>query len=406
MKDNKLVLKKLLNVFVFLAIVFLVFWGGAKLIVYFMPIFIGLLIALIANPLVKFLEKKLKIKRKIGSVITIVLTLALILFLCYLLIARLVREGANLLQNAPEIYKSVTMQLEGVMQNSAGRMPAGLADILEKVGGALSHSIGGIISKISEPTVAASVAVAKSIPEFLLYTIITVLAAYFLVADRAKIGAAFKKCLPDSVSNTIHYIYRSFVDAVWGYFKAQFQIMGIIFVILLIGFYVLGVKYAWLIAAITAFLDMLPVFGTGTVIIPWGVYCALVGDYRLLIGLVIIYIISQLTHQLLQPKLIGDQVGLDPFLTLVLIFVGYKINGIIGMLIALPVAIIIINLYKDGFFDGIIDDVKYLIDTFNKFRLSGRTVKNPISEGSVGGTTNSDNTEIKNEEQPKQASKG
>lgn len=76
------------------------------------------------------------------------------------------------------------------------------------------------------------------------------------------------------------------------------------------------------------------------------------------------------------------------------------------MLIALPVAIIIINLYKDGFFDGIIDDVKYLIDTFNKFRLSGRTVKNPISEGSVGGTTNSDNTEIKNEEQPKQASKG
>ncbi len=368
MKGDKIVLKKSLNILVFLVITFLIFWGGTKLIVYFMPIFIGLIIALIANPMVKLLEKKLRIVRKAGSVIIIVLTLAIVILICYLLILRLAREAANLVHNAPDIYNSVMAQLEAVKAGSSGNLPPEISQFLGSLGDSVKTTVGGLITKFSEPTVAASISIAKSIPEFLLYTIITILAAYFLIADKEHILEVCKNVLPDSVTDKILFVYRSFTGAVWGYFKAQFKIMAVIFVILLAGFYILGIKYAWLIAAITAFLDMLPVFGTGTVLIPWGIYCALVGDYRTLIGFVIIYVISQLTHQLLQPKMIGDQVGLDPFLTLILIFLGYRINGIIGMLIALPLAIIIINLYKDGFFDEVIGDAKYLVDAFNNFR--------------------------------------
>ena len=104
--------------------------------------------------------------------------------------------------------------------------------------------------------------------------------------------------------------------AVGGYFKAQFKIMAVVFVILLCGFGIMGMHFSILLALGIAFLDFLPFFGTGTALIPWALYELLTGDYRRVVGLLILYAVTQIVRQLIQPKLVGDSIGLNPLLPL------------------------------------------------------------------------------------------
>ena len=130
----------------------------------------------------------------------------------------------------------------------------------------------------------------------------------------------------------------------------------------------IGIHFSILLAIGIAFLDFLPFFGTGTALIPWAVYKFMVGDYRMVVALVIIYVVSQLVHQLIQPKLVGDSIGLNPLFTLVLIYIGYKIGSVLGMIFAVPVGMIVLNLYKAGAFDYILDDVMLLTKRIMDFR--------------------------------------
>ena len=137
--------------------------------------------------------------------------------------------------------------------------------------------------------------------------------------------------------------------------------MVVVGLILLCGFLILGVDYAFLLAILIAFLDLLPFFGTGTALIPWAVYKFFVMDIKTAVALLIIYGITQLVRQIIQPKLVGDSIGLSPLLTLLLLYAGYRIGGLLGMIVAVPIGMIILNLYKAGAFEYILDDVKILI---------------------------------------------
>ncbi len=124
----------------------------------------------------------------------------------------------------------------------------------------------------------------------------------------------------------------------------------------------IGIHYSILLALGIAFLDFLPFFGTGTALIPWGIYKFLVGDYRTLVALAILYGVTQLVRQLIQPKLVGDSMGLNPLYTLFLLYLGYRLGSVLGMIFAVPLGLIVINLYKAGAFDYILDDVKILTE--------------------------------------------
>ena len=137
---------------------------------------------------------------------------------------------------------------------------------------------------------------------------------------------------------------------------------------LLVGFFVLHIKYAILWAILVALLDFLPFFGTGTVLIPWAVLKVLSGSYKFAVGLIIIYLVSQLVRQVIQPKIVGDTIGLNPLSTMVFMYIGYKVGGIIAMIIAVPIGLIVVNLYEAGAFDDIIKDVKELAEGLNEYR--------------------------------------
>ena len=194
------------------------------------------------------------------------------------------------------------------------------------------------------------------------------MSAYFFIVDRDKILAMIKAHTPAWAQRYTRYLRGELLRLIGGYFMAQFKIMVVVWLILTVGFLVLGVGYAPLWAFLIAFLDFLPVFGTGTALIPWGLIKLLGGEYAFAAGLLLIYVLTQVTRQLVQPKLVGDSMGLNPLLTLLLLYLGFKVKGIAGMILAVPIGLFFVSLYEYGAFQGIKDSLDVLIKDINAFR--------------------------------------
>ena len=372
MRESKFLtyIKILINlVFVIIAGLFLLF-VFPKILGFFMPFVIGWIVAMIANPLVRFLENKVKLLRKHSSAIIIILVIALIVGAIYLLISFLVREIQQLIIDLPQIVMQLGEQLNQVsetIRDLSGTLPDNIQSIIENIIASIEASILKFIEGF-DPSVNTAGAFAQSVAEGFLVVIVTILSAYFFTVDRDKLVEAFRKNLPDSIINSWRLIFDNFKTAFGGYFKAQFKIMLIIIVIMFIGFEILKIGYSFLIALGIAFLDVLPVFGTGAVLWPWAVFDMISGNYFRAVGLVIIYLISQVVKQLLQPKMVGDSIGISPLATLIFMYIGYRFYGVIGMIIGIPVGMVIVNLYRIGMFDRIIRGFKIIIHDINEFR--------------------------------------
>ena len=338
---------------------------GIKAIFYFMPFVIGWILSVIAGPLVTFLEKKLKIMKRLGSAITIILVLALCIGLIYLIISQIWEEISVLIRNFPSMYHDLERGLSqiGTQGNTLfERFPEQIQNSWATLMNNLDDTASSLIGRIGEPTIEVAGNVAKRIPSVLIGTIVAFVSAYFFIADKENLGEWVKKVVPKSITSRLLRVGENLKYAMGGYFKAQFKIMGVVFAILLVGFTLMQIRFSILLAIAIAFLDFLPFFGTGTALIPWAIYKFLVGDYKMVAALVILYGVTQLVRQLIQPKLVGDSMGLNPLYTLFLLYLGYRVGSVLGMIFAVPIGLILLNLYQAGAFDYILNDVKILAE--------------------------------------------
>lgn len=371
LKKSTKYLKIFANLIYIIGVVCILIYVFPKLIRFFSPFVVGFLLSLIANPVVRFLEKRIKMKRKYGSVLMILAVIGAVAGACYGLICALIRGISDFVDYIPVLYEDAGMELSKAathLQNLLNRLPLKKDVDFSVLGEALGSRISEVISEIDGVSVSAVGDVAKSLPNILVGIIVGVLATYFFIADHDKLAAAMRRNFPFLFRDNFAVVYRELVHVVGGYFKAQFKIMGVMYVLLAIGLTMIGVKYGWIWAAGIAFLDMLPVFGTGAVLWPWAVIKLLSGNYGMAVGMLVIYAVCQVTHQLVQPKLIGDSVGMNPFATLFFMFIGYKFSGVLGMILAIPIGMILMELYTLGAFDTAIWCVKEMINDFNEFR--------------------------------------
>lgn len=370
-KEVRQYLKIVLNLVIAVTFLLLAVFLVPKIVRFFLPFLIGWIIASIANPFVNFLEKRMKIRRKATSVVVIILVLALVGSALYLLIAALFEQGAELVSELPKMWTGFEEEMKGIGEKWEGiykRLPISFQETLSGLTDNLSTYIGDIVKQISPPAVNAMGNFVKSIPNVLVSIIMCFLSSYYFVSEREDVYRFFRTHMPLSVQQKWLVGYRSMKRSVGGYFLAQFRIELWIYVLLVIGLMILGVHYALLFALLIAVLDLLPVFGTGTVLLPWALVRLLSADYRMAIGLVIVWGVCQLVRQLIQPKFIGDTVGVKPLPTLFLLYIGYRAAGVIGMIIAVPVGIIVMNLNEAGAFDETKNSVRLLVKKVNGFR--------------------------------------
>ena len=364
-------LKVFLNLGIMLCTLLLCIFLLPRIIVWFMPFVAGWIIAMLASPLVHFFEKRLKIRRKAGTAFVIISVIALVILAGYLIGAQLVEQVAEFIGDVPHLWEAAQKDFTQIGENlsvALRYLPVEVQNALNNITGNIQEYFGGIMETISEPTITALGNFVGSLPNIVISVIMSLLFAYFYVADKGYLSGLLEKVIPDSVLERLQMIRRGLAKAVGGYFKAQLKIEIWMYLLLGIGFSILQVKYAFLIAIGVAILDLLPFFGTGTVLIPWTIIKFLSADYKMVIGLLIIWGVGQLARQLIQPKIVGDSVGLAPIPTIILLFVGYRIAGVIGMIIAVPVGIIVLNLYEEGVFDTTINSLKILYAGISNFR--------------------------------------
>ncbi len=371
MKNGIIYIKIAVNLVIFvLGLLFAVFILP-KILGFFMPFVIGWIISVIANPLVKFLEKKVKILRKHSSAIIIIVVIVAIVGVFYALISLIVREAMQLIGDLPNIYKSIEQQLNEVsdrLQGVYALLPAGLKNVVDGMNVNISEYGSKLMSDDNFPSISQAGTYARNIIEVLLMAIITVLSAYFFIAERDNISQNLKKFVPKTIIKSYALIMDNFKTAVGGYFKAQFKIMIIIMLILFIGFELLKVDYSFLLALGIAFLDFLPFFGTGAVIWPWALVELFTGNYLKAVLLLAVYLVCQIVKQVLQPKMVGDSIGINPFATLIFMFIGYRFMSVLGMIIGIPIGMVLVKFYQLGMFDRVIRGFKIIIHDINEFR--------------------------------------
>ena len=371
MKDSKIYARILVNFLLTIAGVVVTVLFVPRLFRFFLPFVIAFIISSIANPVVRFMEKRIKIVRKHGSVITIVLALVLVVGLLYLLLSVLVKECLNLLEDLPMLIEKIIVIGGKVSESLEGLyefLPKDMLNIVNSMEISVKEMLTGLLGSIKLPSLSSAGNYVKNIADMLLFLIVTLLAAYFFTADRDKIGAKLKKIVPESLQEYYKLIMDNFKAAFGGYFKAQFKIMIVITLILFVGLELLKIDYSFLIALLIAFLDLLPVFGTGTILWPWIVVDLLTGAYKQAIVLGVLYLVCQVVKQLLQPKMVGDSIGVSPLATLFFMFVGYRISGVLGMILGIPFGMALIKFYEIGIFDRLIRGAKIIISDINAFR--------------------------------------
>lgn len=370
-ESMKKYVKAILNLVIALIILIAVVWFVPRGIVFFMPFLIGWIIALIAGPVVRFLEKKLKIRRKAGSAFVIIAVIGLVVLAGYLLVANLVHELTGFAGDLPQMWDSLQEDFDAIAKNFSvvyDKLPEDIQNTIDNIADSASDIAGDFIGKLSSPTIAAVGNFAKQLPTFIIGLIMCLLSSYLFVAEKEQIMQGIKKHMPEALLYRLRLMKRSLVKAVGGYFKAQIKIEVWIYLLLVIGFFVLGVDYAPLIAFGIAILDFLPFFGTGTAMVPWAIVKFLSADYIMTIGLLVIWGVSQLVRQIIQPKIVGDSVGMPPLPTLFLLYIGYMLGGVMGMIVAVPIGIILFTMYEEGAFDTTKNSIRILSAGLNHFR--------------------------------------
>lgn len=371
MESNKgnVYLKILVNLIVYIVAILFFIFLFPKVFKFFLPFIIGWIISSIANPLVKFLEQRIKILRKHSSALIIIIVIALVILAIYGVIAFLVTQTQSFIEDFPNITKLVTDRFNQVVESLSDVF--GISAVkAQKIFGNLFLNIREEYASLfdTEKIPEFTISFARNVVDYIFMTLIVFMSAYFFIKDRNVIMEKVKKITPKSVLANYNLVVQYFKQAVGGYFKAQFKIMLVLVIIMFVGFRLMGINYSFLIAVLTGILDVLPVFGTGAVLWPWALVEFILGNYFEAIMLMVIYLVCQLVKNILQPKLVGDSVGLNPLATLLFMYIGYRFAGIVGLIIAIPLGLVIVNLVRAGMFDNIKRGFKILFDDINKYR--------------------------------------
>ena len=297
-------------------------------------------------------DTKTKLGRKPVSVLLLIAFYVLAAALITVLGTRLVIFCRDIFYALPQVYDTVVApalnSLQDTLENWVMALNPTLTDFVESAGNSLSSSLSSMVTAISTGALSAVTNVAGSVPSFLVKFIITIVASFFFVSDYYAITSFLARQLPQKARDMLFKVKEKGVDVIFKFGRAYAILLSITFVELLIGFSLLRVDYALLIALLTAIVDILPVLGTGTVLIPWAAAMLILGNFPLGIGLLILYAIITVVRQMLEPRVVGKQIGLYPLVTLVCMFVGTYLFGFVG-LFGLPIiATVLVQLNQSG----------------------------------------------------------
>jgi len=320
---------------------------GRYLLPILLPFLLAALLAVSSEPLVSFLHDRIKFPRALASGIGVSIALLLAVLLVLTLCALLLRQLGNLSGVLPDLGQTAQEgmdSLEGFLVNLAQKTPQTVSPILIRGVENFFSDSTQLLDQITAKVLALASGILTRIPDSALGFGTWILASFMTSAKLPYIRAWVSQKLPDSWRQQYLPTVKRLKRSLSGWLTAQLKLAGITFSILCGGFLLLRIHHAPLWAVLISLMDALPILGTGTVLIPWSLVCFLQGDHVRALGLLGIYAAAAMLRSVLEPKFIGKQLGLDPLVTLLSMYTGYRLWGILGMLISPLLAVTITQL--------------------------------------------------------------
>ncbi len=335
----------------------LLFAAGTVLLVwlvvrYLMPVLLpfalAALLALIAEPLVSFFHKKAKLPRAAATGIGMTMTLVLFILAIMVLVSLLLRELGMLAGIVPDLEDTALQGMESLqlwLTGIADRSPKGLQPLLKRSMDGMFSDGTAIIDQISAKLLGLASGILSKLPDSALGFGTWLLAGYMISAKLPNIRSWLSAHIPGSWRETYLPALKKLKSSVLGWLLAQSKLIGITFLVLTAGFFILQITYAPLWAALISLVDALPILGTGIVLVPWSLVCFLQGDSIRAVGLLGTYVAATLIRQVLEPRFVGKHLGLDPLITLLSMYAGYRLFGLGGMILSPLFAVTVTQLF-------------------------------------------------------------
>lgn len=370
-KMNKEFTKNILNIIIPIFCFTVVILFLPILIKFLFPFLIGFLMSLIIKPIVDKIEK-IPFLKKTHASIFILLTLFVILFILgYLGFSLLYDKSYLFLKDLPEQYQNLKLKLDIFIKEHNDfivHLPSNIRTNVLNFSINLDKEIANLSQKLIKPTLTLSIDLLTSFPSILINILFIVFSTYqFSVNSDKYIEWIKKKFSSEKIDNFIKLKNES-INIFKKWLIAQFKIMFFVWLVLFIGLTVIKSTNPFWMASLIAFLDFLPAFGVGFIMFPWILISLLNGNFYFTFGLIIIYVLTQITRNFLQPIFCGVEFGLNALTTMIAIFIGFQIKGLVGMIFAIPIYTMIVFLYRNRFFDNFTNSLKYFYNKTNEFR--------------------------------------
>lgn len=315
-----------------LFIIFVVIQYGLSLIT---PFIFAFIIAYIIRKPSRFIAAKLKIPYKPISMILVLLFYGTIGVLIALLSIKLVSSATDFISMLPHLYQSqfepYLTSVFGEIEQAVFRMDPSIISALNDFFEQFTRSLGESISGLSMKIISTASGYASSLPGLLIKTLLMIISSFFIVGDYDKLRDFVLRQFSGKAGTLMIHIKEYIVGTLFVCIRSYALIMSITFVELSLGLSIIGIANPIPIALAISVFDVLPVLGTGGVMIPWTIIAALQGNYPLAIGLLIIYLAITIIRNIIEPKIVGKQIGLHPVVTLISMFVGAQLFGVIGL---------------------------------------------------------------------------
>ena len=353
-----------------LLVVFLLF----KLGIFLFPFVLAFIFSMITQPIAKFINRKTHLSAKVSTIISIVAFFLVLFGLISIVSIKFIEEIYNLSKN----LRGSSAQFNELWNKSLDQGFIYMHYLPKEFITQIQSYTGEIINfaaKSATAFVNQTIRFITSIPTLIVYTSITILSTLLMSIDKNDIVKFLEHQFPISWLNKIYNIKRDILSVFGSYLRAQLILVTICFFELLIALNLflslgLNVKYPLIFSIVISLIDALPILGAGAILIPWSIFSFITGDIKLGFAILILYVIVLAVRQLLEPKLISQKIGVHPLVTLVSMYSGFKLLGIVGFLIGPIVMIILKNVFSkeldNGFFREIFEDTTQIKPSTNE----------------------------------------
>ena len=343
----------LINLGLWIIFFWLLYFALTRALPFITPLLIGVLIAILLEPIVKLLHK-LRIPRGVAALTTMLITFGGGLALLTLLGARLAIELSHLSKRIPDMTTDLVVQGQDLLHQAVefyGTLSPTMSDKLRENMTALADTLTSIGTGIATATLAWL----ANVPSMVTIFIISLLIAFFISKDFPLWKTRILRFVNPKIQEKGSIVLDDLGRAIFGYIRAQAILISITFIQVLIGLLILDVEYAFSLSLLAGVLDILPLLGTGSLFVPWAGYLLVTGNIKLGIGLLIVYGLIVAVRQILEPKILADSIGLDPLTTIVTMYAAYQAVGFIGVLLAPFILILFASLLKVQAFHFLVD---------------------------------------------------